>query len=145
MKKIITVCLLATTLLTGCAQEEPQLVPIKAAPVEAASADTTTIASAPTAPVEHTRRVMQGRYYAYGEVITSDGNEWSYEDPERLDGDPVYAVLDDNGTPEYIYDDIVVGVVYDRETAIYDALESELSGEFQIEREGNVLRVSVKE
>lgn len=139
MKKIITACLLATTLFTGCAQEEPRLVPIKAAPVEA------TTASAPAVSVEHTRRVMQGRYYAYGEVITSDGNEWGYTDPERLDGDPVYAVLDDNGTPEYIYDDIVVGVVYDRETAIYDALENELSGEFQIEREGNVLRVGVKE
>ena len=139
MKKIITTCLLATTLLTGCAQEEPRLVPIKATPVEA------TTASAPAVSVEHTRRVMQGRYYAYGEVITSDGNEWGYTDPERLDGDPVYAVLDDNGTPEYIYDDIVVGVVYDRETAIYDVLENELSGEFQIEREGNVLCVGVKE
>lgn len=140
MKKFVTICSLATLLLTGCGKDESNLVPIATAPTTAVTI------SAPTEPVavEHTRRVMQGRYYAYGEVITSDGNEWDYTDSERLDGDPVYAVLDDNGTPDEIHDDIVVGIVYDRETAIYDALERELSSDFQIDREGNVLRVSVK-
>lgn len=52
-----------------------------------------------------------------------------------------YHILgfDDNETP----DDIILGLVYDRETAIYDALETALSDEFEIERNDNNIRISI--
>lgn len=96
---------------------------------------------------EHKSYMASGRYYTSGEVITNDGNVWGYtqdiisEEPS-YDNEPVFAVFDDNGTPDNIYDDEIYGLVLDRETAIYDALEAELSKAFDIERNGNIISVS---
>lgn len=92
--------------------------------------------------VESQRYTAYGRYYTDGTVITNDGNEWGYStdiisDQTPTDAMPVWVGFDDNGTPDNITDDIILGLVYDRNTAIYDSLESELSNEFQLERDGN--------
>lgn len=83
-----------------------------------------------------------GRYYTDGTVITNDGNIWEYttdtiSDRTPTDAMPIWIGLDDNGTPNDITDDIILGVVYDLNTAIYDELETALGGKFEIEREGN--------
>lgn len=90
MKNIVA-SVLALALLSGCAP----------APIAPTVAAPTTTAPTTIAPVKHKPRIMQGRYSA-GEVVTSDGNVWAYSDPERLDGDPVYVVLDDSG-PQTMY------------------------------------------
>ena len=48
------------------------------------------------------------------------------------------------GTPDDIYDDEILGLVLDRETAIYDNLEEELSENFTVERDGNVLTIGLR-
>ena len=93
--------------------------------------------------------ITQGRYYACGEVITQDGNAWGYSqdvisERESYDKEPVFVLFDDNGTPDNIYDDEIYGLVLDRETAIYDALEASLSESFAVERNGNVISVKGK-
>ena len=99
------------------------------------------------AEVEHTTYIAKGRYYICGEVVTEDGNIWSYSqdiisERESYDYEPVFALIDDNGTPSEITDDEIYGVVLDRETAIYDELERELSKAFVVERTGNVISIS---
>lgn len=96
---------------------------------------------------EHQSYMTSGRYYTSGEVITQDGNIWGYDqaiisEQPSYDNEPVFAVFDDNGTPDNIYDDEIYGLVLDRETAIYDKLEAELSKAFDVERNGNVISVS---
>ena len=98
----------------------------------------------------HTRYTAYGRYYTNGTAITNDGNEWSYitdtiSDKTPYDGIPVWIGFDDNATPNDITDDIVLGLVYDRDTAIYDALETALSEEFELERESNNIRIQTLE
>lgn len=93
----------------------------------------------------HTRYTAYGRYYTDGTVITNDGNEWSYStdvisDKVPTDNMPVWIGFDDNGTAD-ITDDIILGLVYDRNTAIYDALETALSDEFELERDGNNIHI----
>lgn len=100
------------------------------------------------ANVEHTTYITAGRYYTNGEVITNDGNIWEYDqdiisEQPSYDDEPIFALFDDNGTPDNIYDDEILGVVLDRETAIYDELETALSDTFTVERNGNI--ISVKE
>lgn len=96
---------------------------------------------------EHTRYTVDYcRYYTDGTVITSDGMVWGYRSDSisgelSYDGMPVVMALDDNGTPDIIEDDIVLGLVYDIETSIYDKLEVELSEAFEIERNGNNIRI----
>ena len=95
----------------------------------------------PTEPKIHTRYTAYGRYYTDGTVITNDGNEWSYttdtiSDKTPYNAMPIWIGFDDNGTAD-ITDDIILGLVYDRETAIYDALETALDDEFELERDGN--------
>ena len=87
-----------------------------------------------------------GRYYTDGTVITNDGNEWGYmtdliSDKTPTDGMPVLIGFDDNGTPNDITDDIILGLVYDRNTAIYDDLETALSDKFELERDGNNIHI----
>lgn len=87
-----------------------------------------------------------GRYYTEGIVITNDGNEWAYttdtiSDKTPTDAMPIWIGFDDNGTPEEITDDIILGLVYDRNTAIYDQLETALSDSFELERDGNNIRI----
>lgn len=100
----------------------------------------------PTPKTESTRYTAFGRYYTDDTVITDDGNEWGYgtdtvSDKAVYDGMPVWIGFDDNGTPDDIYDDIVLGLVYDVYTAIYDSLETELSKEFELERDGNYIKI----
>ena len=97
--------------------------------------------------LEHTTSIVSGRYYISGEVITEDGNVWGYSqdiisERKSYDNEPVFALFDDNGTPENIYDDEIYGVVLDRETEIYDRLEAELSTSFAVERNGNIISIS---
>ena len=95
---------------------------------------------------ESTRYVAQGHYYTNGTVITTDGNEWSYttdtiSDKPSYDHQAVHIGFDDNGTPDNIYDDIILGLVWDIETSIYDRLEAALSDEFEMERNGNNIKI----
>lgn len=97
--------------------------------------------------LEHTTYITSGRYYTSGEVITEDGNVWGYSqdiisERESYDNEPIFALFDDNGTPENIYDDEIYGVVLDRETEVYDRLEAELSTSFAVERNGNIISIS---
>lgn len=99
-----------------------------------------------TTPKTHTRYTTYGRYYTNGTVVTDDGNEWAYHtntisDKTPTDAMPVWVAFDDNGTPNDIYDDVVLGLVYDRNTAVYDALETALSDKFELERNGNDIRI----
>ena len=101
----------------------------------------------PPSKAEPKTYTTYGRYYTNGTVITNDGNEWAYttdtiSDRTPTDAMPVWVGMDDNGTPDDITDDIILGLVYDRNTAIYDALETALSDEFEIERNGNNIKIS---
>jgi hypothetical protein len=87
-----------------------------------------------------------GRYYTDGTVITDDGNEWGYSTDtisERTpyDAMPVWVALDDNGTPDNIADDIILGLVYDLNTAVYDELETVLSDKFELTRDDNNIKI----
>lgn len=100
------------------------------------------------APVEHNHYVIQGRYYIEHICEDANGDLWEYSAPTIsniavYDKMPVYICLDDMGTPDNT-DDEILGLVYDRETAIYDKLEAVLSESFEVEREGNNIRIDVK-
>lgn len=87
-----------------------------------------------------------GRYYTDGTVITNDGNEWSYStdiisNKTPYDTMPIWIGFDDNGTPNNITDDNILGLVYDRNTAIYDDLETALGDSFELERNGNNIHI----
>ena len=132
IKKILALLGLGAIIITcsGCTQKA-KVNELEPAPVPA--------------PVEAKRYMTTGRYYDNGSVITKDGNVWGYQteiisDKESYDNEPVYVVFDDNGT-ETIYDDAIIGLVLDMETAIYDALETKLSSAFEIERDGNNIRI----
>ena len=117
MKKLTVILTLFVLFLTGCATE-----------------------------VAPTRYTAYGRYYTDGTVITNDGNIWSYStdtisDQTPTDAMPIWIAFEDNGTPNDITDDIILGVVYDRNTAIYDALETALSDNFELTRDGNNIHI----
>lgn len=102
----------------------------------------------PAPQVESQRYTAYGRYYTDGTVITNDGNEWAYStdsisDKTPTDAMPVWIGFDDNGTAD-ITDDIILGLVYDRNTAIYDELETALSDEFELERDGNNIKINIR-
>lgn len=95
---------------------------------------------------ETTTYTTYGRYYTDGTVITDDGNEWSYStdtisNQTPTDNMPVWVGFSDNGTPNNITDDIILGLVYDLETAIYDDLETAFSDKFEFTREGNNIHI----
>ena len=82
--------------------------------------------------------------------MDTTGNLWEYttevvSKQQVYIGMPVYICFDDAGTPDNIYDDIVLGVVYDRETAIHDSLEVSLSQSFELERDGNIIHIKESE
>lgn len=100
-------------------------------------------------PAESTTYITAGRYYTDGTVVTEDGNVWDYtqdiiSEKPSYDNEPIYALFDDAGTPENIYDDEVLGLVLDRETAIYDELEAALSDGFSVQRNGNIIHIDYK-
>ena len=88
-----------------------------------------------------------GRYYD-GYIVDDNGEEWGYQwDYEgAYEGIPVKIVMSDNGTPS-IYDDIVLNIGYDRETAIYDELEKSFSQveDWEVTRDGNQITIEVIE
>lgn len=55
--------------------------------------------------------------YCVDEIYTSDGNRWSYDmvdyvgDTPTYDGMPVTVWMSDNGTPNDVTDDVVLGLV----------------------------------
>lgn len=105
--------------------------------------------------VESTQYTAYGRYYTNIEIednkviegiITNDEHIWEYgtdtiSEQTPYDNMPVWIAFDDNGTPNDITDDVILGCVYDRETAIYDELETALSDSFELERDGNNIRI----
>ena len=61
-------------------------------------------------------RIVPGSYYTAGHVITDDGNIWDFSqdiisEAPSYDNEPVYALIDDAGTPDHIYDDEIIGLV----------------------------------
>lgn len=95
----------------------------------------------------HTRYTQYGRYYTDGTLITDDGNEWGYNTDEVsnisvYDNMPVWVAFDDNGTPDDVTDDTILGMVYDRTTACMDTLERELSDLYTLSRKGNIITIS---
>ena len=123
MKKIIAILLLSSLCLAGCGEAPEQN------------------AQKP----ESKTYIMSGRYYTDGELFTDDGNYWEYSQDiisskPSYDSEPVFALINDMGTTNK-FDDEVLGLVLDRETAIYDELEVRLAEEFSVERDGNQLHI----
>lgn len=64
---------------------------------------------------EHTCYFADGTYYQ-GYVVTNDGNIWDFsqdiisEEPS-YNNEPVCVIFYDAGTPDFIYDDEVIGLV----------------------------------
>lgn len=125
MKKAILALSLCSIILSGCSAKGNEPEPVVS---------------------DHEQYMTVGRYYTDGSVITHDGNIWDYQteiisDEPSYDNEPVYVVFDDNGTETDIYDDVVIGLILDVRTAIYDELETELSKDFVLEREDNNIRI----
>ena len=130
LKKAIIALVGASLLLTGCSKNN-------------------VVVEEPTATVESTTYMLAGRYYTSGTVITEDGNMWGYSqdiisEKPSYDNEPVYALINDMGTPDNIYDDEVLGCVRDTATAIMDDLEVALSEDFSVERDGNEIKLGLK-
>lgn len=74
-------------------------------------------ACATTTPSSTTNVYTLDGIYCVDEVFTSDGNRWGYDtvdyvgDVPAYDGMPVTAWLSDNGTPDDVNDDVVLGLV----------------------------------
>lgn len=61
---------------------------------------------------EHKIYTTSGHYYANGEVITEDGNIWGFQQSDIYkDGQPVEVIMNDAGTPDYIYDDEIMALI----------------------------------
>lgn len=128
LRKVIIALMGASMLFAGCTSNE---VPETSMP-----------------EVEHQTYIMAGRYYhTSGELFTEDGNSWGFtqdiiSEKPSYDNQPVFALFDDMGTANK-FDDEVLGLVWDVETAIYDELEVVLSEDFNIERNGNNIHISM--
>ena len=74
-------------------------------------------ACATTAPGASASVYTLDGIYCVDEVFTSDGNHWGYDmldyvgDIPAYDGMPVTVWLSDNGTPDDMTDDIILGLV----------------------------------
>lgn len=74
-------------------------------------------ACATTAPSTPANIYTLDGIYCVDEVYTSDGNRWDYDmldyvgDIPAYDGMPVTVWLSDNGTPDDVTDDVVLGLV----------------------------------
>ena len=74
-------------------------------------------ACATTAPSASANVYTLDGIYCVDEVFTSDGNRWIYDmldyvgDVPAYDGMPVTVWLSDNGTPDDMTDDIILGLV----------------------------------
>ena len=136
-KKITAILLGASLLLTGCAKAQEPAITFTKEPVQE------------TVAVESQTYLLAGRYYTCGELYTKDGNVWEYSqelinEKPSYDNQPVFALIDDMGTGNQ-YDDVILGLVFDAETAIYDELEIRLAEEFSVTRDGNNLHLDPKQ
>jgi hypothetical protein len=62
-------------------------------------------------PAPHHCYATSGHYYLDGTIITADGNAWGFDTDAFCDDDTyVQVIFDDNGTPNNIYDDIILNV-----------------------------------
>ena len=74
-------------------------------------------ACATTAPSASANVYTLDGIYCVDTVYTSDGNRWNYDmldyvgDVPAYDGMPVTVWLSDNGTPDDMTDDIILGLV----------------------------------
>ena len=74
-------------------------------------------ACATTAPSASANVYTLDGIYCVDEVYTSDGNHWSYDMVDTIDGIPTYdgmpvtVWLSDNGTPDDVTDDFILGLV----------------------------------
>lgn len=74
-------------------------------------------ACATTAPSTPANIYTLDGIYCVDEIFTGDGNRWGYDmldyvgDVPAYDGMPVTVWLSDNGTPDDVTDDIVLGLV----------------------------------
>lgn len=74
-------------------------------------------ACATTAPSASTNVYTVDGIYCVDTVYTSDGNRWDYDmldyvgDTPTYDGMPVTVWLSDNGTPDDVTDDVILGLV----------------------------------
>lgn len=95
-------------------------------------------------------RIASGRYYITadltGQVLTDDGNLWDYTqtliaDAPSYHNEPVFVYFNTNNTPDDVTDDEIISIVLDRMTKIYDELEVSLSASFELDRDGNNIRI----
>lgn len=131
MKRKLVFILLAATLITGCGTTETKIKVEEAREPE-------------------TYYVEDCRYYCDGSVVLSNGEVYEYftdivSEVEVYNNMPVWAGFHDNGTDD-TSDDVVLGLVYDRETALYDALYEEFSEveEWNVTRENNDINIKLK-
>ena len=74
-------------------------------------------ACATTAPSASANVYTVDGIYCVDEVVTGDGNHWSYDmldyvgDVPSYDGMPVTVWLSNNGTPDDVTDDFILGLV----------------------------------
>ena len=74
-------------------------------------------ACATTAPSASANVYTLDGIYCVDEVFTSDGNRWGYDVVDTIDGIPAYdgmpvtVWLSDNGTPDDVTDDVILGLV----------------------------------
>ena len=76
----------------------------------------------PAVETEAEMYIVPGHYYTDGYVVTMDGNVWQYSqdiisDASSYDNEPVFALMYDNHTPHYVYDDAVVSLVCNHDAA----------------------------
>ena len=73
-------------------------------------------ACATTAPSTPVNVYTLDGIYCVDEVYTSDGNHWSYDMVDTIDGIPAYdgmpvtVWLSDNGTPDDVTDDVILAL-----------------------------------
>ena len=74
-------------------------------------------ACATTAPSASANVYTLDGIYCVDEVFTGDGNRWGYDVVDTIDGIPAYdgmpvtVWLSDNGTPDDVTDDFILGLV----------------------------------
>ena len=143
-RKVIMIFCLISFVLIGCNKFDTKEAEIEVA-IEEVSASREM--ESETETESETIRLDYGRYFTNGTVITSDGNEWGYttteiSGKEPYDGMPIIVIFSE---AMEIENDIIKGVIYDRETAIYDALENEMGTctDWEVTRNGNEIRIEI--
>lgn len=62
-------------------------------------------------PAPHHTYAVSGHYHLNGTIITSDGNLWDFQTSAfTTDATHIQVIFDDNGTPDNIYDDVILNI-----------------------------------